>query len=386
MRERDIHVLYCFGGNRNFGDDYILDCWIRFAATVAPHKKIVVNSPVGWMLPFYVDNRNVIFNNFIGGIVHGAIANLKKEGRELGIADYIAAGRTAAEAVLKDYGFWRGFLDRVSAFHVCGGGYMNNLFKGAFATTSAMAHLGKMLGVPIYGTGLGLLPLDGDISELSDFFAMFEAIEVRDKESYAYLQGNAPSAKAVMGLDDTFLVDVRTAQQPKRLPALYVNVQSDMNLRPLHKDVLARVDHVVSQNGDAFSEIRYLCFFSPSDDVFLGELRKICPKISVYTNDLLFQQGLPFAPGDVCISSRFHCHLLASRSGARGLYVTGKKGYYDIKHASVVAVGSRWKSLLETDLSSGWLDGLEAPAIDEQANREKKQQLGRAIFLGGATD
>ncbi|CAH1658254.1 hypothetical protein CHELA1G11_11387 [Hyphomicrobiales bacterium] len=382
MRKRDIHVLYCFGGNKNFGDDYILDCWIRFASVAAPDKKIVVNSPVGWMLPFYADNPNVVFNNFLGGIVSAAIAPLKKDGRELGIVDYIAAGRAAAETIMRDHGVWRDFLGRVSGFQICGGGYLNNLFKGAYATASAMAHLARALGVPAYATGLGLLPLDEGIPELDDFFAMFEIVEVRDKESFAYLEQNAPSARSRFGLDDTFLMDVRAAQQPRRMPALYLNIQSDMNLRPLHKDILARLEPVVKRDRDSFSEIRYLCFFSPSDDVFLAELRKLYPCVSVYPSDLLFQQGLPFAPGDVCISSRFHCHLLASRSGAKGLYITGKKGYYDIKHASVTNVGSRWKSFSDDDLSAGWWDALEAPAVDESTNRATKQALGAAILAG----
>jgi hypothetical protein len=46
------------------------------------------------------------------------------------------------------------------------------------------------------------------------------------------------------------------------------------------------------------------------------------------------------------VTSRFHFHLLAASAGARGIAVGMKKGYYDVKHESLVSLGSGWSLAL----------------------------------------
>ena len=73
------------------------------------------------------------------------------------------------------------------------------------------------------------------------------------------------------------------------------------------------------------------------------------PFVDVWTH------GLPLSGRQTWVTSRFHLHLLAAAAGARGIAV-GMKGYYDVKHESVAALGSGWPLVL----------GEESPAMPAQ--------------------
>ncbi|WP_458095620.1 polysaccharide pyruvyl transferase family protein [Roseomonas sp. WA12] len=374
-----IHVFYCYGGNRNFGDDYILDQWIRFALDNAPSKKLIANCGAAWMQAYHMDDP-VFFNDFLAGTSKAFVVRAKEGAEALGVAGCIRAGIEAAEHMLENNTAWRSTLSRISAFHVCGGGFLNDHFRFSFAAVSMMATLAKRLGVPLYGTGLGLLPLQRDTPGLAELFGQFTLIETRDHQSFEFVKAESPEANVIFGVDDTFISEVKTSREPDRSPALYINVQKDMKLAGRHQSLLDGIMTVMEANRGHFSSVRYLNFFQKHDMQFVNVLRKAVADAAIYDKDLIFEDGLPFRPGDFCISTRFHCHLLASRAGVKGSYISGSAGYYDIKHGSVAKLGSNWPSFFETDPATLDFGTMPAPMIDEVGIRTRKQELARTIL------
>jgi hypothetical protein len=63
----------------------------------------------------------------------------------------------------------------------------------------------------------------------------------------------------------------------------------------------------------------------------------------------IWTHGLPLSDSETWVTSRFPFHLLAAAAGARGIAVGMKKGYYDVKHESVAALGSGWALAMDGD-------------------------------------
>jgi hypothetical protein len=80
---------------------------------------------------------------------------------------------------------------------------------------------------------------------------------------------------------------------------------------------------------------------------------RFVPFVHVWTH------GLPLSDRQTWVTSRFHLHLLAAAAGARGLAVGMKKGYYDVKHESVTALGSGWSLALDSPAPDS--DGPQIP-------------------------
>lgn len=56
----------------------------------------------------------------------------------------------------------------------------------------------------------------------------------------------------------------------------------------------------------------------------------------------LIDHGFPARSGQRWLSTRYHPHLLAAARGCSGTFIPVKPGYYDVKHAAVLRMGSRW--------------------------------------------
>jgi hypothetical protein len=54
----------------------------------------------------------------------------------------------------------------------------------------------------------------------------------------------------------------------------------------------------------------------------------------------LCRHGLPVTPKDFVFTTRFHGHLVASVLGGHGICASVRLPYYDIKHRSLIELGS----------------------------------------------
>lgn len=375
---KNIHAVFSYAGNRNFGDDYILSEWIKYSEAAQTGKKLFISTDSTWMQSQHIDD-NVVFNTVFPATIYPFVQDWKKAnlGQKMSISDCIRTGWKAADHFVGQLE-WRRTLQRISAFHLIGGGYLNKLFPQAHGAAAFMQRMSQHLGVPFYATGLGLLPTEDGNAELEELFAGFTFIECRDINSYEFLRQHYPSAKAILGADDTFLTPVRTVTQPNRKPVIFINVQSDLSAHS-HESLAKRMKDFCEEAGHNYN-IQYIHFFQNSDAVFYNRVHNDLRITQSYDKDQLYDAGLPFQKGDICISSRFHMHVLASRAGARGAYIVGHTGYYDIKHASMVNIGSNWVSLMDKHFAPETLLAAPEPSIDEVGLRIKKEALAKVIL------
>ncbi|MTH62198.1 polysaccharide pyruvyl transferase family protein [Paracoccus litorisediminis] len=371
--------MYSFAGNKNFGDDYIASEWIRFNKKSGYGKQILFSSDSTWLQSYHMQD-GAIFNNVLPAIIHQHAKEMRENlGVErLSVAQYIECGNAAADFLIES-DQWRGLIRNIVSLQACGGGYVNQIFPQVYSVVSMMKRLGERLAVPLYGTGLGLCPMDTTDSAITSVFEGFERIECRDRESLNALNETGGKIASSFGCDDTFLTPVRYAQQPTRKPTLFINIQSDSNAH-LQSEILNRVQNLAGQLKDTHT-VNYIHFFQRSDARFLSALKNVVDISAVYSKDQLYAGGLPFQQGDICVSSRFHLHMLASRLGAKGAYVSGRPGYYDIKHRSVVDLGSNWIDLMDESFVPESILSQSAPEMDECSLMMSKRALATEILM-----
>jgi hypothetical protein len=56
----------------------------------------------------------------------------------------------------------------------------------------------------------------------------------------------------------------------------------------------------------------------------------------------VWKDGLPVRRGQSWYTSRFHPHMLAAAAGAKGVAIGILDDYYDVKHGSLLGLGSGW--------------------------------------------
>ena len=82
--------------------------------------------------------------------------------------------------------------------HLLGGGYINGVWPDHVGLVSGMLAAARLKGCRLFGTGLGLLPLPDNGTQLKDAFSTFDSVSVRDA-------GSAAAIGVEPGLDDVFL-------------------------------------------------------------------------------------------------------------------------------------------------------------------------------------
>src|SRR5699024_5907724 len=101
----------------------------------------------------------------------------------------------------------------------------------------------------------------------------------------------------------------------------------------------------------------------------------------------LWATGLPARPGQVWLTTRFHPHLFAAARGASGVALRSGSAYYDVKHGSLLAAGSRWTSVPADEDPRSVVSGVPAAGgIDPAAVAalvEGAERLAREIYRPG---
>ncbi|TLM85645.1 hypothetical protein FDW83_04550 [Pseudarthrobacter sp. NamE2] len=58
----------------------------------------------------------------------------------------------------------------------------------------------------------------------------------------------------------------------------------------------------------------------------------------------VWRDGLPLKPNQSWLTTRFHLHFMGAAAGAVGTAISVKEGYYDVKHGSLLRLGTGWSS------------------------------------------
>ncbi|MGW4524736.1 polysaccharide pyruvyl transferase family protein [Amycolatopsis sp. NPDC004378] len=327
-------VLYLVGpsGYPNFGDELIAATWLRHLARTEPDADV------------WLDTHSPGPAQLLLGVLHPRLRctdtlwRLCAEAPSDEPADVVDWVRAAVGdpglAPRWDAGIE--LLGRTDVLHLIGGGYLNALWPRHLGLVAGVAAAARRSGARTAMTGQGLVPVlpgvTGLFRSLSD---EFDVADARDAPSADLLNRGACTC------DDVFLE--LPAPMPGREPREFVVcVQSDIGAAA--PDVLATRLLDVLRAWDVDPRRLAVVEGIPRVDRTVPALLEAeLDGAEFHPFRDVWRHGLPVAPGQSWISSRYHMHLLAAAGGANGLAVSVSRGYYTPKHRSLIDLGSGWR-------------------------------------------
>lgn len=329
-------TIYLVGpsGHPNFGDEFIAAAWIRHLARVRPDAQVWLDCPTPGQAAHLFGGLHpqLHFTDTLWRLAHETVE-----------MDAATAG-SHIDRVVTDLGSPRydlGLLElhRAGSVHLIGGGYINAIWSHQAGLLRAAARLKEITGVPLAATGLGLFPA-ADAGQLQAVLAGFDHVSVRDAPS-AELSG------APLSPDDAFLGlsavpgYTGTAETGTQDGDVWVCLQSDMT-DPATFDTAVAAVRAALEGPLAGRTVRYLEAIPGTDRVAFDRLADLIPQEHFLPFTRVWTEGLPAAPGQTWLTSRFHFHLLASAAGAAGTALEVSAGYYRTKHQSLLDIGTGW--------------------------------------------
>ena len=365
VRRSKCHYLIGEAGYPNYGDELIAREWVKYLAQVDPEVPVVLDclcagpaaaicsglhpkfSVVDTVAQMCMIDRAHIYDeqHAVSDSVEPAAAGAPtiEEIPVPQIANRVLAALDAEGLDARYAAGIRLLNNRALDMHVIGGGYMHSFWNANLARL-AVAKWAQAHGKPAVVSGVGLEPLDAEDAEwVADIASHITAFSCRDmpsldaidsSHSYATL---APDDCFVNGLEGVYLPDEAAGD----LPETMVCVQTD-----LVPDPAALLDHMVAvlqaweaPAGERVGVVE--CIPYDSMDA-LRVIRDHGWEPVLFPLQNLIDHGFPARSGQRWLSTRYHPHLLAAARGCSGTFIPVKPGYYDVKHAAVLRMGSRW--------------------------------------------
>lgn len=357
--------LVSTAGHPNYGDEFITRAWLDHLAARHPDVDVWLDCPrPGRAAHLFAGTHprlrttDTLWELAWGSETHDPIADAAR-----------------IERLVRDLGsprFDTGLvaLRSVGSIHLLGGGYLNDIWQDNLGVVTAVAAVAREFGVRAIATGLGVAPLDGELAEwLRTRFEGFAHVEARDDVSGAILGVDT-------GMDDAFLglALPRPVFDERPSPERMILVQGD--LRAWEDDaVLATIDSF-AQGG---AEVGFAEAIPPDDTRYVSGAAVAG---RVYPFGHIWADGLPARAGQQWLTSRFHAHLLAAAAGASGIVVAGREGYYDVKHGSLLALGTGW-TLVEAGRKISAADATSDPDFPARARTfaARKVALADALYV-----
>ena len=374
-RRQPIYLI-SWAGYPNFGDELIAAAWVNHLARVAPTTDVWLDvrepGTVTALLRGLHPRLHVV--NTVFRAMHERFHGLDRSMRSL-IEDLGSPKYDAGLLALRAAG----------TVHLLGGGVLHRDWPENLQVVEAMRTVRDLSGARIVATGQGLMPFAGD--PLSDL----DHLSVRDRPS-------ADAAGIPLGFDDAFLI----AEDPRHARTLGLLSDHDENgvstgvdgswtpsevVVCIQSDTLAEgslekmLDFARAQlqRWDLPREsVRYLEAIPGDDYVGFDRLRDVVAPDGFIPFQAAWDGDFTFGPHQVWLTTRFHHHLIAALHGARGVALSGKPGYYDVKHQSVVEAGSQWTVRHAGEqLDPVGLEALAAPSGFAEAVRAKRDEAAQ---------
>lgn len=335
------YYLFAEPGYPNYGDELIAREWIKYLAERCPavpvyldcarpgpaaaileglHPHLVVTDTVARLSHENAAAENDETTSSIASHVYGAIDDESQSAR------YAAGIRL--------------IRNKTRGAHILGGGWLNSQWKENLARLAAVDWF-RDNGIPVIGTGLGLVPLDErDRDYVSKVLSKMNALSCRDTSSRQLLP--ADDNRFTLSVDDCFVngldgVYASTTQ----LPRIMICVQSDFVQD--HDALMRHIEAILQQwQIPENEEIGIVECMPYGDNPIFYYLRDLGRKVTLFSTQSLLDEGFPAVPGQRWISTRYHPHLLASARGCSGVFISPDTAYYGVKHQAVLDMGSHW--------------------------------------------
>jgi polysaccharide pyruvyl transferase WcaK-like protein len=345
--------LVASGGNPNYGDELIVASWLRFLANVRPEATVWLDCP----------QPGTSSSLFSGIHPHFRSTNTlwrscfeAPDQSAQGVWDYVENLVTHGGSPMYDVGLMT--LGQANSVHLLGGGYVNGVWPDHVGLVSGMLATAKLSGCRLFGTGLGLLPLPDNAAQLKDAFGTFDSVSVRD-------EGSAAAIGVEVGLDDVFLglpyelERSRSSEAQARAKDVMLCIQSDMTDEETFSRLRDKLRVVVEKALGKGQSVGYVEAIPGSDRRMFDALEGLIPEQNFVPFVHVWRDGLPVRAGQSWYTTRFHPHMVAAASGATGVAIGILDDYYDVKHQSLLDLGTGW-----TYSSASADDALPEPSGD----------------------
>ncbi len=337
-RSRPLHYLVAPTGAPNYGDELIAATWLRYMAEIDPDADVVLDclNPIGitdTVLRIHPRLRptTMLWQLCIRHVDQGAQAAHT-------VRD-IVRDPDSATVGIDDLRESLGLLRRADVVHILGGGFFNAMWPCFLGLLGGVGAAVEVSGGRAVMTGQGMSPPVEGVGDLyADLLGRFDVVDVRDTPSAAV----AGAASTCSG-DDVFLAPP-SGSTWGNVPEMMVSVQSQLSGLAA-EEMVSLVAKTAAEW--AVSDIGLLECIPGQDQKLLALVEEALPGVRRYSLRDVMERGLPAAPGQCWLSTRFHPHLVAAACGASGVAVNINGDYYGTKHRSLIERGSGW-TLLET--------------------------------------
>ncbi|MDV6012386.1 polysaccharide pyruvyl transferase family protein [Haloechinothrix sp. LS1_15] len=373
---QSLYYLVTPAGFPNFGDDLIAAAWLEYLAEHAPHAEV-------WLDTHSPGQARVLLDGLHPGLrVTDTLWQLSAaapSSQAWQLGSWVQAAVENPGMVPRlHHGIM--LLWRAEVVHVLGGGYINALWPRHIGLLAGVAAAVRRSGGRAAMTGHGLLPVVEDgASLLTSLAGRFDIAEARDAESAGMLG-------IEQGVDDAFLAigrlgvaDVAATWPDGDAPDVFLCVQGDLVDEGVNA-LAGRVWELLQGWRVAPERVCFVEGIPGTDREVFALLERELPGARFYPFADVWDSGLPAAPGQTWISTRFHVHLMAAAAGAAGVAVPVKPGYYTVKHRSLVELGSGWHIL---DGSGGVVErpsGAGFATEDVARLRQAKLDLAKRVY------
>ncbi|WP_425584401.1 polysaccharide pyruvyl transferase family protein, partial [Tsukamurella soli] len=400
----ELIYLVAPAGHPNYGDELIVRTWLRYLAQVRPQATVVVDchSPGQAALLLRGDHPRALFTDTLWQLTIYAAGELDLDSAVDGdgrAVDGPAPWEWVADAATRLGEAPRlaegvDLLASASTIHLVGGGYLNGIWASQVSLPVAVAAVVRRTGARAVATGHGLVPfLAGARRDaLLEAAAAFDVFDVRDEASLALLAG-VPGVRRTG--DDVWLGTALPGTGEGSGPRVALCLQADQvddfrygdgvgvpALAGFARDTLDAWG-VAGEDVTVVEGIpgRDLEVATVLGDRLAGS--RVVPFLDVW------RYGLPVQ--HTWISTRFHPHLVAAAGGDSGVAVVPRPDYYGTKHASLIAAGSRWTVVGDSDGDAATPSLQRAsipvrpdaggfPTVVRDGNVARKVELAREIY------
>ncbi|MDZ8274538.1 polysaccharide pyruvyl transferase family protein [Microbacterium aquimaris] len=368
-KDRAPFYLVSSAGVPNYGDEFITRAWLDWLAAHHPDVPVWVDClEPGRASHLFQDAHPLLkTTNTLWHLAFAGAGPSLEDG-----ADYVQYLVRELGSPRFDAGLEH--LRSVRSVHLLGGGYLNALWPHQLLLLPALTQLQASFGVPVHATGQGLIPADDFGSHVRGWVGSFSSFEVRDRASAELVGGD-------VGVDDAFLAfaNRRPVFSSSASPDTMLLIQGDFDGGSRESIVDGAVDFISRHSAKPVVGVAESL---PPDDGWLAEaLGERGVEVEVFPFLRLWKEGFPGRAGQTWLTSRFHFHLLGASSGAAGAAVSFRRDYYDVKHHSLLDLGTGWEvaSASFEGISAGLSADFSAPRhLDGLAKR--KESLARKIY------
>lgn len=330
--------LVSTSGLPNLGDEFITRAWLHYLSIHEPESDIWLDcsNPSHASLLFKGIHPHLHVVNTLWQLVWNTRHLLDdSEAAVKQIRHWIDNAGTPRE----DFGI--DLLYHADSIHFLGGGYINQLWKANALLLVAAAQIKRHNPqTGLYATGLGLYPLeDIDLRIVRNALDEFDHVSVRDTESADLTHSSQLPDDAFLELGNDLWKDTKYSGRA------FVCLQQDVVGK--HPQAIRTITESLLVSGIDKAETLTLMEAVPPDDAWsIDAFREQWPgDVRILPFSHLWNIGFPASPQAIWVSSRFHVHLLAAASGARGLALQFGNDYYSVKHHSLQALGTGWPTL-----------------------------------------